>query len=117
MKNGSPTQTRALSAELVLTSLAVRTVNVLRKRNGYKSRLPGHGADTAATVAENTIPGASHCKEEDRMTDEMETRDGEPIVWFEASNDGNLEEGWCVWPTKPYEFPVLCEYYEPEKVK
>lgn len=47
--------------------------------------------------------------------DEMETLDGERIVWFEASNDGNLEEGWCIWPSKPYEYPVLCEYFAPEK--
>lgn len=47
--------------------------------------------------------------------DELETRDGERIIWMDASNDGNLDEGWCVWPSRPYEFPVLCEYFAPEK--
>ena len=51
------------------------------------------------------------------MIEELETRDGERIIWMPASNDGNLEEGWCIWPSRPYEYPVLCEDYAPDGIK
>ena len=61
----------------------------------------------------------SHCASD--MLSSMETRtmptthQGEAIVWYEGSDDGNLEEGWAVmfWDAveRDYGF-TLCKYYE-----
>lgn len=42
----------------------------------------------------------------------LRTRDGELITWIEASDDGNLEEGWGLWEYSE-EYPVLCKEFAP----
>lgn len=51
----------------------------------------------------------------DWETPVMETRDGDPIAWFPASNDGNLDEGWVVLLQEDdgTTSASLCTYYEP----